>query len=515
MNAQTIEHLESRRLFAITASFSPGSGGILAITGDDNANVIIVSRNVAGQLFVNGGAVAISGGSATIANTGTIKVFARAGNDTVTLDETNGALPKAHLFGDAGNDILTGGSGKDSLFGAAGGDQLFGKGANDTMFGSADGDRLVGGTGDDEAFGESGNDRMVWEPGDGSDLNEGGDGDDAVRVNGAAAGETFTAAPNGSRVRFDRTNPAPFFIDIGTSETLELKGNGGNDSFTGAVGLAPLIKLIVDGGFDNDTINGGDGDDHLSGAFGDDLLDGNRGADNAALGEGNDTFQWDPGDGSDVIEGQGGADTLLFNGAAGGENIDITANGGRARFFRDAAAITMDMDDVERIDFNALGGNDNITVNSLAGTDVTTVNLNLSGVLDGNAGDGMEDTVTVRATNAADNVTVAGTASGLAVTGLAATVNVNTPEALLDRLDVQLLAGNDTFSATGLAAGVIALHADGAAGNDTITGSANADLLIGANGDDSLLGGDGDDALLGGLGTDTLDGQGGNDTEVQ
>jgi Ca2+-binding RTX toxin-like protein len=218
MNAQGFEHLESRRLFAITASFNPAGGGVLAVTGDNNSNTIVVSRNAAGRLFVNGGAVGISGGVATIANTDTIKVFARDGNDVVTLDETNGTLPKAQLFGDAGNDILTGGSGNDLLFGAAGGDQLFGMAGNDTMFGSADGDRLVGGTGDDQAFGESGNDRIVWNPGDGNDLNEGGDGDDAVRVNGAAAGETFTATPNGTRVRFERTTQAPFFIDIGSTE---------------------------------------------------------------------------------------------------------------------------------------------------------------------------------------------------------------------------------------------------------------------------------------------------------
>src|SRR5688500_13197678 len=145
MNAHHVESLESRRLFAVTASFNPAGGGVLAVTGDDANNTITLSRNVAGQLFVNGGAVAISGSTTpTVANTGTIKVFARGGHDGVTLDESNGSPPKAHLFGDAGNDILTGGSGNDSLFGAAGGDQLFGVGGNDTMFGSADGDRLVG-----------------------------------------------------------------------------------------------------------------------------------------------------------------------------------------------------------------------------------------------------------------------------------------------------------------------------------------------------------------------------------
>ncbi len=38
----------------------------------------------------------------------------------------------------------------------------------------------------------------------------------------------------------------------------------------------------------------------------------------------------------------------------------------------------MDLNDVESIDFNALGGADNIVVNDLSGTDVTEVNLNLA-----------------------------------------------------------------------------------------------------------------------------------------
>ena len=89
------------------------------------------------------------------------------------------------------------------------------------------------------------------------------------------------------------------------------------------------------------------------------------------LGAGDDVFVWNPGDGSDIVEGQAGTDTLLFNGANIAEKIDISANGGRVRFTRDVANITMDLNSVETIDFNALGGADNITVNDLSGTDVS------------------------------------------------------------------------------------------------------------------------------------------------
>jgi hypothetical protein len=102
------------------------------------------------------------------------------------------------------------------------------------------------------------------------------------------------------------------------------------------------------------------------GGNGNDSIDGNRGNDVALMGNGDDTFVWDPGDGSDVVEGQNGHDTMLFNGANQSEKIDLSANGSRLRFFRDQGNITMDTAGVERVDFNALGGADLVTVNDLS-----------------------------------------------------------------------------------------------------------------------------------------------------
>src|SRR5207237_1004398 len=133
-------------------------------------------------------------------NVGLIRVFGYGGSDALTIDEANGALPVAHMFGGSGNDRIAGGSGDDLLFGGSGDDTLF------------------GGRGNDQVFGNSGNDRMIWNLGEGSDVNEGGDGVDTVEVNGGNVAETFTVTPNGTRVRFDRVTPLPFSIDIGTSE---------------------------------------------------------------------------------------------------------------------------------------------------------------------------------------------------------------------------------------------------------------------------------------------------------
>ena len=94
---------------AVTSSFS---NGVLTVNGDSLDNTITVSRNAAGQILVNGGAVPVIGGPPTVANTSQIKVFGLGGQDVISLNQASGALPAAHLFGGPGNDVLTGGCGR-------------------------------------------------------------------------------------------------------------------------------------------------------------------------------------------------------------------------------------------------------------------------------------------------------------------------------------------------------------------------------------------------------------------
>src|SRR3954471_22246665 len=137
------ESMEQRVLFSVTAAFVPGLG-VLSVFGDNANNSIVVSRDAAGRILVNGGAVQVLGGTPTVANTSTISVFGLGGNDTITLSENNGALPKSLLFGGAGNDVLTGGSGADQIFGQSGNDVLLGKGGADLLFGGSENDVLTG-----------------------------------------------------------------------------------------------------------------------------------------------------------------------------------------------------------------------------------------------------------------------------------------------------------------------------------------------------------------------------------
>jgi Ca2+-binding RTX toxin-like protein len=181
-----------------------------------------------------------------------------AGDDAVTADAGFAPTFKLDVEGGDGNDALDGGDAADLLVGGNG---------DDTITGDDNPDGTV-----DEARGDAGNDTMIWNPGDDSDLNEGGDGDDTAEVNGGGD-ERFTVKPGAAgRVAFDRTDPAPFSVDIGTTENLRLNAGDGKDRIKGAEGLAGLIKSTLNGDDGSDRVTGTDGEDRLSGGKGIDII---------------------------------------------------------------------------------------------------------------------------------------------------------------------------------------------------------------------------------------------------
>jgi Ca2+-binding RTX toxin-like protein len=278
----------------------------------------------------------------------------------------------------------------------------------------------------------------------------GTNGDDTINVTGDAAGVAVTGLP--ALVAIQHQEP---------SDKLDVNGRGGNDAISAAALAAQAITLSLDGGAGDDAIAGGQGIETLLGSAGNDSIDGNGGDDVALLGDGDDTFVWDPGDGSDVVEGQDGVDAMLFNGANASEQVDLSATANHLKFFRTQGNITMDTTGIERVDFNALGGADLVTVNDLTGTDVRSLNVDLAGTLGGAAGDGQADRVVVNATNNDDAIKVSGDATEVTAKGLAPTVAIFHPEAANDRLEINTLAGSDTVDSEGLAAGAIQLFVDG------------------------------------------------------
>jgi Ca2+-binding RTX toxin-like protein len=322
-----------------------------------------------------------------------------------------------------------------------------------------------------------------------------GDGKaDTVTVNATNGDDTFGVLGDaGGLNTFGLQAVVNIFGQEQANDRLVLNALGGNDVVDATLLEADGIQLTMNGGLGNDVFLGSEGNDFINGGDGDDL---------ALMGAGDDTFVWNPGDDNDTLEGQDGFDTMLFNGANVAENIDIVANGGRVIFFRNIANVTMDLNDVEGIDFNALGGADTITVQDLSGTDVVEVNLNLTEA----ANVAGADTVIIQGTNDDDVALVAGDAAGVAVLGLAAQVNITGSDPATDKLVINALAGDDVVDASALAAGAIQFVADGGTDND---------ILVGSDGNDVLSGGDGDDVLIGGPGTDVLDGGSGDNVIIQ
>jgi hypothetical protein len=290
---------------------------------------------------------------------------------------------------------------------------------------------------------------------------------DTLEVNGshqadAVALRLKAGDPNQVQVDVGDDGSADFSFARNDLFAIDVEMGRGNDSVhiddaNGA--FTDSIQTTIDGGDGDDSLNGGLGAEAFEGGDGNDTVVGGKGNDIADLGDGNDTFRWDPGDGSDVIDGQDGRDTMMFNGAAANEDITLTANGGRLTFFRDVGKVTMDTDDVETVDFNALGGTDNITVNDLTGTDVTQTNLDLAGTLGGSAGDGAVDNVVVNGTDGDDAIDIDGNGSGADMTGLATAVSVKHADRT-DLLSVNTLAGTDNVFVNGVA-GVLQVLVDG------------------------------------------------------
>ena len=382
--------------------------------------------------------------------------------------------------------------------------------------------------------------------------------------------------PNTLQIDVGDDGTVDFSFDRGTFTAINVQAGGGDDEVRvdDSSGSFANDALTIDGGAGNDTLIGGDGNDVLIGGAGNDTVIGGRGSDVALLGSGADSFTWNPGDASDTIEGQGGNDTLDFNGSNANENIDLSANGSRVRLFRDVANVTQDMNGIENVALNTLGGTDNVTVGDLTGTDLKHANVDLSAT--GGSGDGQPDTVIANGTDGADTVRVGSDPTGdVVVSGLAAQLRVSGSEAATsgspgDTVQVDTLGGDDTITNGIGVSGPAGIGIDGGEGSDTVTysgtqgddtigiapngtavstfapgtatspqnttGVENLDVLgrggndtiagsnglapltnlsiDGGSGDDTIRGGDGNDQLIGGNGNDSVDGGRGTDVAL-
>jgi Ca2+-binding RTX toxin-like protein len=397
-------------------------------------------------------ALALSGTNTTVtinafvvgsfAPTGRIVVFSQAGNDNVAI--ASSITRAAWLYGDDGNDTLTGGGGNDVLVGGAGTDSLVGGAGNDTYLFDAD-----------VALGID-------------------------TVNDSAGVDTFDfAATTGQAIALN--------LGLITAQVV-------NPNLTLTLTSASAIENVIGGSLADTLIGnslanlfiGGPGNDTVTGAAG------------------NDVYQFDVDDnlGADTLnETGGGVDTLDFSPTTGvGVTIDLSLATFQTIL---AGRLTLVLGSATTFE-NVIGGagNDSLTGNSLvnvltggAGNDSLAGGTGNDSYLfdaDSNLG---TDTLTETTTGGTDLLDFTGTSAGVTLDlSLAAVQAVNA------NLSLILQNGGVFENATGGDGADVLL---GNALVNALTGGAGNDSLNGAAANDTLTGGLGDDTLAGGLGNDT------------
>jgi hypothetical protein len=139
----------------ITVSVKPAAvvNGDLLVGGTSGNDAIAIAPSKDGTRLVVTVNRAVVGSFPVSDITGKIIVHGLSGNDTIAVSPK--VTRPAWLFGEGGNDKLTGGGGSNLLVGGDGNDILSAKVGTNMLIGGAGADRLTGGTGDDLLIGGS------------------------------------------------------------------------------------------------------------------------------------------------------------------------------------------------------------------------------------------------------------------------------------------------------------------------------------------------------------------------
>ncbi|MCC7036339.1 MAG: calcium-binding protein, partial [Alphaproteobacteria bacterium] len=515
-----------------------GGAGADVMSGTSGGNNVVFLVDQAGDTII--GAL---GASDTIVADLTWSLTSQStGVENLTLSAAAGA--GATATGNTGANILTANNLGNTLNAGDGNDTLVGGTGNDGLEGGFGNDSMAGGLGDDTYFLDNASDSVTEGVGEGTDT-----------VN---AGFTYTLAADFENLNLNGTGN---FNGTGNASDNIINGNSGNNTLDGVSGT--------------DTLNGGDGNDVLAVHSGAEVINGGNGTDTvvsdvtyslgsatsvenltlSALAAAGTTATGTTG--SNVITGNGNANTLDGGGAGGSDTLiggagndtyivyntgDVVSEGagaGTDTVIAQSISYTLsgDLENLTLQSYNYYGstgltatgntGANVITDNSTAyggnihnvllggdGTDTLVNNAqstwffsNLvfgTSTLDGGAGaDAMTSTADNRTVFVVDNIgdTVDGNSNYYGFndevrSSISWDLAVNTT-------DVRnlTLTGSANINGAGTAdANLIT----GNSGNNTLTGLGGNDVLSGGDGNDTLDGGTGDDSMIGGFGNDTF-----------
>jgi len=361
-------------------------------------------------------------------------------------------------------------------------DAFTGSANDDLFFGNEGADALVGGGGADRLYGGMGIDAISQtSAGDGS-LLVGGLAADVITVNGTFTGSVFTGGAgdgltgdvtiyggNGTNDTADGADRIGAEVAVGGS--VEIYGNAGNDTVS-----------VLGGG--DATIYGGFGNDSIAAAVNQGFVAGGAGIDNITItttgdaasvtvyggnglndsADGADTLSVTlAGDGHAVVYGNGGNDTVVIGGTAGGQ-FEIFGGQGNDTIGGAAGGV------------GSIGSGSSV----VGGLGLDVINVELVNSTAAGAGPA---TVTIYGGNEATDAADGADTITVALTGTGATAQ---------SVEIYGNAGADAITLTGAGAATVfggqgadtisvGTTADDATGVYTLTGGAGADLFDFAN----------------------------------
>ncbi|MBN8520324.1 MAG: type I secretion C-terminal target domain-containing protein [Alphaproteobacteria bacterium] len=448
-----------------------------ALSNIENTDRIIFGGNSSDSIIVSGGTATVYGG---------------AGNDNINANLNTGFsshLNIARLYGDSGNDVISGSHGKDIIQGGTGSDVLQGWNGDDLIFGNSENDTIYGGDQNDTLHGDAGDDFLSGD--NGNDTLFGGEGNDTLQD---FYGDNILHGGSGNDV-----------LTSGSGNDV-LEGDDGNDLLQAGAG-----NDRISGGRGADTLYGGSGRDTLNGGENDDILNGNDGNDRLYGGSGNDLLIYD------YVTSSASIDTY-----DGGSNTDelrlrlTTAQLNQPQMIGDLLRFRLHV--AEQLAARSDGSTISyaFALMALTVTAVESISVELTDTqsfaafsFDEVIGSNIDDTLVAPSSwhayldGAAGNDNLSSGAGDDVIYGGSGNDIINTGDGW------NLVRGGEGDDVITGGSGADELHGD--AGEDIIYGGASNDIVEGDIGNDDLSGEDGDDTLSGGAGNDTIDGGAGND----
>jgi len=226
-----------------TAVEITGLGALVRVMNAELANDRIVVIGFGGdRVNVNG----TPGPDEMQVNTSPVTNYGRVTASSFTLPvDVSGALTLS-VNGNGGPDSITAGNGLAALGiplileGGDGDDTITGGDASETILGGLGNDVASGGRGNDAVLLGDGSDTFTWNPGDGSDTVEGEGGNNTLVFNGANVSEHISLYANDSRLRFTR-DVGNIVMDLNGMQTINVRALGGSDN----VNISPLTLTSV------------------------------------------------------------------------------------------------------------------------------------------------------------------------------------------------------------------------------------------------------------------------------